>query len=940
MTQKTHHNTEDPIHHHLSQDQLLTFYTPYDQHEHILINKLINHATFTHEELRAATASAINMIEHAQSLPTKFSLRQVFHRYPIQTQEGQTLFQLINQLCHIADKEAQQEFIQECFSVAGWMQDAKRRDQFFSATSSWGLSIANRFFSASPTLKNESRETPSIAQKFARKLSSPIMHKTIVQAVNRLTDPLIYRKDWLEALEDTKDTPLYLRPAFPYAMTLKIAEENAQGYLEMLEGMSQYCIDKSIQHKPMVHIELHHFTGPIDIRQQYRLTHLFQCLLPIIEFTMSHQLQVIIGSTQPFAMPLMRALFDKILQHIVLQQLQECPFGLELSAAEPSSLTTLEHIHQFAQEYNTTIPIRITKERTKPSLFHSSAIHIAYLAMAKFALKQSTGIKPLFVSHNAFTLACIHHLTQSPEALLNANQFEVHHRCGIGMRCQIAFEQECNPSSIRLEAPLGDKNHHHHFILQRLRETTDPHAFLNKLYNEAITTADLVTHPISNLKKLTIPQDNFWRGQMIHPHQPKLSLTHHSTPPPHQHESLTTLQQLKPYQHKSIPPSFQEQRWHILKKAHQHAIAIAPLWIKLLIQTMDIPRHIAELQVEAALRQQAALLDTALSQINSTTIVFPKGRLLWIGSGHRPLSPLLEQITHALLSGNQILIKPATATLDLMPQILQPFWSAGITAKDCMSVPMSHDDLRSCLQTNTSIDSVIFDGTQSHAKSLTLDLLQNPKQPPIPFWATPASSCLSTQGMCVVDETASDQELHLLAADAWKLGPMIILTTPKTLPILQTALTHWRQKLIISDADFRDTHLTQSQILQPFPFAVTPICKTLGLSDPISITAPHQESPYFHIVTFEEDSLIPLLRALAQDAQLNRCTLLTRMPKRIKNILHHLPAHEIHLGWPKEHTSFVFQGIAPSEYQIVSHILRHHRLHPWLNNGKFDITEI
>ena len=169
---------------------------------------------------------------------------------------------------------------------------------------------------------------------------------------------------------------------------------------------------------------------------------------------------------------------------------------------------------------------------------------------------------------------------------------------------------------------------------------------------------------------------------------------------------------------------------------------------------------------------------------------------------------------------------------------------------------------------------------------------------------------------------------------------MIILTTSQLASRVEHGFLAWREALILGDAENRDTQLSVTQALQPFPINLSPLCSSLTLKQPISIPAPAQRHPFFQIIQFDDTNLLAILQLLGTDARLNRFTLLTRMPVRIKKILEALPAHEIHLGWPKDYSSFVFRGLNNEAFENTSHILRHHRLHPWTHNGTFDITEM
>ncbi|HCK94389.1 MAG TPA: hypothetical protein DHW71_15455 [Gammaproteobacteria bacterium] len=932
----------------MTQEDALHFLKAYDQSEASLMNQFQVYADHHNEIDRAITSTAIQIIEKTRQIPPKFSLRQVFQRYPIQTGEGQTLFQLISQLNHISDLEAQQAFIQECFSIAPWMRDDERRDRFFNTTSTWGLSVAQRFFSS---FKRRKKNEDSFGGRLADKFGSPIIHKSIMQAVHRLTEPLIYADEIEDALAKSKTKTafkkLHIRPSFPYAISHSIALKNQQGYIDLIQrvqkSMSQNSkkntdsIAAASHRRASIHLELHHLTGPLDIRQEMRVLSLQEMIKPIIEAAQQAQITIILATTHSYGMPVLRQMVYELIDVFSTQPNQFQPWiGIEMSAAEASTFETLQELVEIAKKHDIRIPVRLTKERGKPFIERNNSVHLAYIAMVQYTLNNAKHLLPLYVTHNAYSLATIHHIANAH----NTIDFEIHHRCGMGRRCQEAFEEVTERQNIRYEAPIGEVKNHHHMILQRLREIADPHAFLNRLFDKDTTTAGLVTNPFYKMDKQKLSHVDFWRDRKLKPHQPHLSVLNISATPeqkPSLQDLALHLQALK--QQKPLLQPI-EKRYEMLQQAHANAVELGLLLVKLFVDHMNIPRHIAELHVEGALRQQAQFLDKPVLKNAAHVQSFPQGQILWIGSGQRPLSPLLEQITRGLLLGNQIIIKPATATYDLIDQVIQSFRQAGFTENDMSVITPDRTELQKLLQTSNTLDGVIFDGLQSHSRPLAELTHKNQKQPSISFWTTPAGQCRSPQGVCYIDDTASMQELYNLAHDAWKLGPMVIATTPAIRPLVEQALQEWRESLVIGNAEALDTHLSQTQMMEPFPIELSPICVELNIKLPTTIAAPQQPMAFFQVLELNDEHLLPFLNRLSQETQLNRITLLTRMPMRIKHIIEQIRSHEVHLGWPKDQTYFVFKGLDNAAFEHRTHLLRHQRLHPWNNSGQFDITEL
>ncbi|HBF08943.1 MAG TPA: hypothetical protein DDW29_11855 [Gammaproteobacteria bacterium] len=145
---------------------------------------------------------------------------------------------------------------------------------------------------------------------------------------------------------------------------------------------------------------------------------------------------------------------------------------------------------------------------------------------------------------------------------------------------------------------------------------------------------------------------------------------------------------------------------------------------------------------------------------------------------------------------------------------------------------------------------------------------------------------------------------------------------------------------MIGNAEALDTHLSQTQMMEPFPIELSPICVELNIKLPTTIAAPQQPMAFFQVLELNDEHLLPFLNRLSQETQLNRITLLTRMPMRIKHIIEQIRSHEVHLGWPKDQTYFVFKGLDNAAFEHRTHLLRHQRLHPWNNSGQFDITEL
>jgi len=759
-------------------------YYAYAAPEQQLLERLIRLAKADQEVQRATVASALQIIDTARNSPIQFSLRQVFQEFPLTTPEGETLFQLLAHLPSIDDKEAQQLFIQSCFESAHWLDNPKHRAVFFQRTASWGLSIAARLFSATSHLTGKKR---------AQRLASPLTNGAIAQAMNRLIGPLMLPIEAFENL-DIKTTPRHFRIGCYAPLSPKDSLCNQTIYLQWLDKIALRYEPLSqtpdFIGMPHVCLDLGHLARPFDPRDEHKVAQLLTLILPIVELAQSYAIPIIVFAPEYYGHFIETGILIQLIED---HKINPQALGIEYSAADPGCLASIEMLTNRLPS-NQPLIIRLTKEKRQPSISHAQNTHIAYLGIARFLMAAPHLFTPVFVTHNAYTLAWLYHSFDN----LKIKQFEFQFRLGVGDSCHTALQHHLNAPMSRVETPLGTAAMHQDYLIYRVGEIADKHAFLNRLINKDITTASLVTPP-TNQPPLTSWQQQDWHLQWLANEEMLATIQVDNE------EILQSLEQnLTIEEAEYLLAEYQPQnQWSLLTDTARRTLLLecfdlrnqqvqefACGLIQILMNAHHSNRYVAEALVRSSFQQTRQHLKDC--EIDRSELLKIPHQWFVIACSLNPLTPFLGHIAQALFEGHTLAVKPPNQYKRLHWQIQNHLQVMGLPSDAYLLLPMANTTADKLLKSSPAIQTVLFHGEQVTSLGIQTCIRQNPRQPLINYLAHYRANTLRPCHVVFVDVTTTHTLLASLTSEPPGQLPRIICCPVELTHLIHQALLDWQ----------------------------------------------------------------------------------------------------------------------------------------------------
>lgn len=123
---------------------------------------------------------------------------------------------------------------------------------------------------------------------------------------------------------------------------------------------------------------------------------------------------------------------------------------------------------------------------------------LAYLVCADRLLAAADAIFPQFATHNAHTLASVYEMAVDRQ--VSAYEFQCLHGMGEPLYDQIVGKQRLN-RPCRIYAPVGTHSTLLPYLVRRLLENGANSSFVNRLADEAVSTAQLIQEPLGRTRQ-------------------------------------------------------------------------------------------------------------------------------------------------------------------------------------------------------------------------------------------------------------------------------------------------------------------------------------------------------------------------------------------------------------------------------------------------------
>ncbi len=411
-----------------------------------------------------------------------------------------------------------------------------------------------------------------------------------------------------------------------------------------------------------------------------------------------------------------------------------------------------------------------------PVFTRKTATDISYLACANYMLQQSDSLYPQFATHNAHTITWILQASQG-------KTFEFQRLHGMGEALYQAINEiEPNAPPCHIYAPVGLHNQLLPYLVRRLLENGANSSFVNQMADQQVSDEALVSNPLSRFKQSAIhplikPAEIYaperrnskgldlhcpntiqriqraidehnkvaWQvaplikgipqrgdskplynpanhsdqiGQLIEANVEQVNLAYTISQKSLSEWQLTSIEQRATILNKCAD-LFEEQLPELMAHIIREAGRTLPDALSEVREAIDFLRYYA---YQACSLQQASRDLPGPTGEQNQLALYGRGVITCISPWNFPLAIFTGQIAAALVVGNAVVAKPASATPLTAFAAIKLMHQAGIPSNTLQLIPVDSRIIGKALVDNPALAGIAFTGSLAGAQRINRSL--------------------------------------------------------------------------------------------------------------------------------------------------------------------------------------------------------------------------
>ncbi|MGL3608183.1 trifunctional transcriptional regulator/proline dehydrogenase/L-glutamate gamma-semialdehyde dehydrogenase [Rhizobium sp. G187] len=469
---------------------------------------LVEAARVSDSEKTAIKGVARKLIEALRAKHKGTGVEGLVHEYSLSSQEGVALMCLAEALLRIPDTATRDALIRDKISEGDWKSHVGGGRSLFVNAATWGLVVTGKLTST----VNDRSLSAALTRLIAR-CGEPVIRRGVDMAMRMMGEQFVTGETIDEALKRAR--PLEAR-GFRYsydmlgeaATTAKDAERYYLDYENAIHAIGKASAGRGVYEGPGISIKLSAL-HPRYVRGQSK--RVMDELLPRVRalalLARSYDIGLNIDAEEADRLELSLDLLEELgldadlsgwngLGFVVQAYGKRCPF-------------VLDYIIDLARRSGRRMMVRLVKgaywdaEIKRAQLdglsdfpVYTRKIHtdVAYIACARKLLAATDAIFPQFATHNAQTLATIHHLA-GPDFQVGKYEFQCLHGMGEPLYDEVVGKQNLD-RPCRIYAPVGTHETLLAYLVRRLLENGANSSFVNRISDPKVSVDDLTADPV------------------------------------------------------------------------------------------------------------------------------------------------------------------------------------------------------------------------------------------------------------------------------------------------------------------------------------------------------------------------------------------------------------------------------------------------------------
>jgi len=476
------------------------------------VDDLLAQAALPPAERELVLARASELVARVRARAGEQSAVESFMRqYDLSSEEGVLLMCVAEALLRIPDTFTADKLIRDKLGEADWKKHLGTSESVFVNASTWGLMLTGHLVALAEETR---RDFTGAFKRLVGRAGEPVIRLAVRQAMRIMGHQFVMGRTIEEALDRSvqKDNAAY-RYSYDMlgeaALTAADAERYHRAYKDAIDALGRRGPFDSVLDAPSISVKLSALHPRYEVAKRARVhAELTPKLLELAQLAKANGIGMTVDAEESDRLELSLEVIGAVFAHASLAGWNG--FGLAVQAYQKRCPFVIDWLADTARKAGRRWCVRLVKgaywdseiKRAQeqglsgyPVYTRKPNTDVSYLACARrlFAAGAEL-IYPQFATHNAHTIAAIHHYAQK-----RPFEFQRLHGMGADLYAEVIGEKHLD-APCRVYAPVGSHEDLLPYLVRRLLENGANTSFVNRVVDENVSIRDLVADPCETVR--------------------------------------------------------------------------------------------------------------------------------------------------------------------------------------------------------------------------------------------------------------------------------------------------------------------------------------------------------------------------------------------------------------------------------------------------------
>ncbi|HEX5353046.1 MAG TPA: bifunctional proline dehydrogenase/L-glutamate gamma-semialdehyde dehydrogenase PutA [Rhodanobacteraceae bacterium] len=484
-------------------------------------------ATLPPNERQAIESQAAALVSRVRARSADASAVESFMRqYDLSSEEGVLLMCVAEALLRIPDRLTTDKLIRDKLGEADWKKHLGASDSLFVNASTWGLLLTGHLVNLADATR---ANAPGALKRLIARAGEPVVRLAVRQAMRIMGHQFVMGRTIDEALERSgKGDNANYRYSYDMlgeaALTAPDAARYRQAYQDAIVALGRHRTFHNVLDAPSVSVKLSALHPRYEVAKRARVhVELTPVVLELAQLAKANGIALTIDAEEADRLELSLDVVEAVFRDASLQGWNG--FGFAVQAYQKRAPAVIDWLIETAKSAQRRWCVRLVKgaywdseiKRAQelglsgyPVFTRKPNTDVSYLACARRLLAADPAlIYPQFATHNAHTIAAIHHIAKGCPF-----EFQRLHGMGADLYAEVIGGGHWNVPC-RVYAPCGSHEDLLPYLVRRLLENGANTSFVNRISDGKLPINELIADPCTEVRAFGAAHDGHYQHPRI-----------------------------------------------------------------------------------------------------------------------------------------------------------------------------------------------------------------------------------------------------------------------------------------------------------------------------------------------------------------------------------------------------------------------------------------